>query len=155
MLPLWVSSPSNPAPRLFQPALGSPSLSRATGIMVEQFVVDGPHAHLYDDENNSWVKLMNWQHSTMYLFFGILGIAVIASAASKLPVGVDRLAMSVALFVEGNLQSKQVVHPPTLPCPSAVDLSCVLCFSRLAQASCSITTCMVVLLWTLTSTHCS
>lgn len=89
--------------KLFKPVLGSSSLSHVAGIMVEQFVVDGPHAHLYDNENNSWVKLMNWQHSTMYLFFGISGIAVIASAASKLPVGVDRLAMSVALFVEGNL----------------------------------------------------
>lgn len=89
--------------KLFKPDLGSSSLSRVTGIMVEQFVVDGPHAHLYDKETNSWVKLMNWQHGTMYLFFGISGIAVIASAASKLPVGVDRLAMSLALFVEGNL----------------------------------------------------
>lgn len=74
------------------------------GIMVEQFVHDGPHAHLYDTENNSWVKLMNWQHSTMYLFFGIAGIALVATTASKLvPVGVDRLAVSVALFVEGEL----------------------------------------------------
>ncbi|XP_029304873.1 transmembrane protein 45B [Cottoperca gobio] len=74
------------------------------GIMVEQFVVDGPHAHLYDTESESWVKLMNWQHGTMYLFFGISGIALVASAASKLvPAGVDRLALSLALFVEGFL----------------------------------------------------
>ncbi|XP_040006912.1 transmembrane protein 45B [Xiphias gladius] len=74
------------------------------GIMVEQFVVDGPHAHLYDRENNSWVKLMNWQHGTMYLFFGISGIALVASTTSKLvPPGVDRLALSLALFVEGFL----------------------------------------------------
>lgn len=70
--------------------------------MVEQFVVDGPHAHLYDKDTNSWVKLMNWQHGTMYLFFGISGIAMVASTASKLlPLGVDRLAISIALFVEG------------------------------------------------------
>ncbi|KAM4546501.1 transmembrane protein 45B [Fundulus diaphanus] len=74
------------------------------GIMVEQFVVDGPHAHLYDRENTSWVKLMNWQHSTMYLFFGISGIALIASIAVKaVPPGVDRLALSLALFIEGFL----------------------------------------------------
>lgn len=72
--------------------------------MVEQFVVDGPHARLINSENNSWVKLMNWQHSTMYLFFGISGIALVASTASKLvPAGVDRLALSLALFVEGKL----------------------------------------------------
>ncbi|KAM9348789.1 transmembrane protein 45B isoform 1-T2 [Symphorus nematophorus] len=74
------------------------------GIMVEQFVVDGPHARLYDRDTSSWVKLMNWQHSTMYLFFGIFGIALVVSTALKLvPTGVDRLALSLALFVEGFL----------------------------------------------------
>lgn len=70
--------------------------------MVEQFVVDGPHAHLYNSEANSWVKLMNWQHSTMYLFFGISGIALVTSTKLKLlPARADRLALSMALFVEG------------------------------------------------------
>ncbi|XP_061595805.1 transmembrane protein 45B [Cololabis saira] len=74
------------------------------GIMVEQFVVDGPHARLYDRDNKSWVKLMNWQHSTMYLFFGISGMAlVIATAFRRVPAGVDRFALSLALFVEGFL----------------------------------------------------
>ncbi|XP_034056121.1 transmembrane protein 45B [Gymnodraco acuticeps] len=84
------------------------------GIMVEQFVVDGPHAHLYDTANHSWVKLMNWQHGTMYLFFGISGIAIVASTASKLvPVGVDRLSLSLALFVEGFLFYYHVhMRPP-------------------------------------------
>lgn len=70
--------------------------------MVEQFVVDGPHAHLYTSD--SWVKLMNWQHSTMYLFFGISGIALILSTKFLLvPSGVGRLSLSLALFVEGKL----------------------------------------------------
>lgn len=73
--------------------------------MVEQFVVSGPHAHLYDREHNSWVKLMNWQHSTMYLFFGIYGVAVLVTTVSRLvPAGVDRLTLSVALFVEGEVK---------------------------------------------------
>lgn len=85
------------------------------GIMIEQFVVDGPHAHLYDTENRSWVKLMNWQHGTMYLFFGISGIALVASTASKLvPAGVDRLAFSLALFVEGFLFYYHVHSRPPL-----------------------------------------
>ncbi|KAF7670267.1 hypothetical protein LDENG_00299850 [Lucifuga dentata] len=85
------------------------------GIMVEQFVVDGPHAHLYDKENHSWVKLMNWQHGTMYLFFGISGLAAIASATCKLvPIGVDRLALSLALFVEGFLFYHHVHSRPPL-----------------------------------------
>lgn len=70
--------------------------------MVEQFVVDGPHAHLYDGD--SWVKLMNWQHSTMYLFFGISGIAIVANTASTLvPAGVDRLAISYVLVYSWNI----------------------------------------------------
>ncbi|XP_049890744.1 transmembrane protein 45B isoform X2 [Epinephelus moara] len=85
------------------------------GIMVEQFVVDGPHAHLYDTKSNSWVKLMNWQHGTMYLFFGISGIALIATTASKLvPTGADRLALSLALFVEGFLFYYHVHSRPPL-----------------------------------------
>ncbi|XP_056267612.1 transmembrane protein 45B [Pseudoliparis swirei] len=85
------------------------------GIMVEQFVVDGPHAHLYDAENKSWVKLMNWQHGTMYLFFGISGAALVASTASKLvPVGLDRLALSSALFVEGFLFYYHLHNRPPL-----------------------------------------
>lgn len=72
------------------------------GIMVEQFVPDGPHAHLVTD--GSWVKLMNWQHSTMYLFFGIAGVALVACTAfSLVPTGVDRLSLAMALFIEGFL----------------------------------------------------
>ncbi|XP_075887612.1 transmembrane protein 45B [Nelusetta ayraudi] len=74
------------------------------GIMVEQFVPDGPHAHLYNLEEKSWVKLMNWQHSTMYLFFGIYGMVLLGTTATSLvPVVVNRLALSIALFVEGFL----------------------------------------------------
>ncbi|XP_047463180.1 transmembrane protein 45B [Mugil cephalus] len=85
------------------------------GIMVEQFVVDGPHAHLYDHESNSWVKLMNWQHGTMYLFFGISGIALVTTTKLKMErAGVDRLALSIALFVEGFLFYYHVHHRPPL-----------------------------------------
>lgn len=65
-------------------------------------MVDGPHAHLYNKESKSWVKLMNWQHSSMYLFFGISGIAMLLRTSSKLvPARIDRAALSLALFVEG------------------------------------------------------
>ncbi|XP_068188140.1 transmembrane protein 45B [Antennarius striatus] len=75
-----------------------------SGIMVEQFVVDGPHAHLYDTVNSSWVKQMNWQHSTMYMFYGIYGIAQVACTVSSLvPIGVNKLTLSLAFFVEGFL----------------------------------------------------
>lgn len=75
--------------------------------MAEQFVPDGPHAHLYKD---GWVKLMNWQHSTMYLFFGISGIADVLSMSSRhVPVGLDRLSLSLALFVEGIKQNEPLI----------------------------------------------
>ncbi|KAI5622432.1 transmembrane protein 45B, partial [Silurus asotus] len=83
------------------------------GIMAEQFVPDGPHAHLLNDEG--WVKLMNWQHSTMYLFFGISGIADVLSMSSlSVPVGLDRLALSLALFIEGFLFYFHVHNRPAL-----------------------------------------
>ncbi|KAK1882280.1 Transmembrane protein 45B [Dissostichus eleginoides] len=59
------------------------------GIMVEQFVVDGPHAHLYDTANHSW------------------------HCIQLVPVGVDRLSLSLALFVEGFLFYYHVhMRPP-------------------------------------------
>ncbi|XP_072302302.1 transmembrane protein 45B [Eucyclogobius newberryi] len=92
---------------------GSLMFAAFVGIMVEQFVPDGPHAHLIS--GGSWVKLMNWQHSTMYLFFGIAGVALVASTAFRLvPVGVDRLALSMALFVEGFLFYYHVHMRPAL-----------------------------------------
>lgn len=52
------------------------------------------------------MKLMNWQHSTMYLFFGIYGTVLLVTTATNLvPVAVNRLALSIALFVEGERRS--------------------------------------------------
>eukprot|EP00061_Rhincodon_typus_P015093 g42580.t1 len=71
------------------------------GILAEQFVPDGPHLHLLSADRESWVKLMNWQHSTMYLFFGISGIVDILTYSSlRLPIGLDRLVLSLAVFNE-------------------------------------------------------
>ncbi|XP_066502155.1 transmembrane protein 45B [Hoplias malabaricus] len=82
------------------------------GIMAEQFVPDGPHGHLY---NGGWIKLMNWQHSTMYLFFGISGIAdILCSFPLPVPAGLDRLSLSLALFVEGFLFYYHVHDRPLL-----------------------------------------
>lgn len=47
---------------------------------------------------------MNWQHSTMYLFFAISGITdMLTYLVNHIPLGVDRLVMAVAAFTEGNL----------------------------------------------------
>ncbi|XP_060702694.1 transmembrane protein 45B [Hemiscyllium ocellatum] len=85
------------------------------GILAEQFVPDGPHLHLLSADRGSWVKLMNWQHSTMYLFFGISGIVDMLTYSSlRLPIGLDRLVLSLAVFNEGFLFYFHVQHRPPL-----------------------------------------
>uniref|UniRef100_A0A8C6XG15 Transmembrane protein 45B n=1 Tax=Naja naja TaxID=35670 RepID=A0A8C6XG15_NAJNA len=72
------------------------------GILGEQFVPDGPHFYLYRGQPRSWVKLMNWQHSTMYLFLLISGaVDIITYSTTLMPLGMDRFMLGIALFVEG------------------------------------------------------
>ncbi|XP_007667612.1 transmembrane protein 45B [Ornithorhynchus anatinus] len=85
------------------------------GILAEQFVPDGPHLHLVDREGQGWVKLMNWQHATMYLFFGLSGIVdVLTVLSAQIPLGLDRLLMAVAVFTEGFLFYYHVHNRPLL-----------------------------------------
>ncbi|NXD63767.1 TM45B protein, partial [Eolophus roseicapillus] len=85
------------------------------GMMAEQFVPDGPHLYLYSGENRDWVKLMSWQHTTMYLFYGLSGVVDVFTYASPVvPQGLDRLMLSVAMFVEGCLFYYHVLHRPML-----------------------------------------
>ncbi|XP_074833046.1 transmembrane protein 45B-like [Carettochelys insculpta] len=85
------------------------------GMLAEQFVPDGPHLYLYSGEERSWVKLMNWQHTTMYLFYGLSGVVdVLTYSPLKMPLGLDRLMLSVAVFVEGFLFYYHVLHRPML-----------------------------------------
>uniref|UniRef100_H0X3A4 Transmembrane protein 45B n=2 Tax=Otolemur garnettii TaxID=30611 RepID=H0X3A4_OTOGA len=83
------------------------------GILGEQFVPDGPHLHLY--HAHGWVKLMNWQHSTMYLFFAVSGITdMVTYLLNHVPLGVDRLVMAMAVFAEGFLFYFHVHNRPPL-----------------------------------------
>ncbi|KAG8434702.1 hypothetical protein GDO86_012889 [Hymenochirus boettgeri] len=85
------------------------------GILAEQFVPDGPHMHLVNHEDQSWVKLMNWQHTTMYLFYGISGVVdILTYLPLKVPHGLDRLSLSVAVFIEGILFYYHVHNRPAL-----------------------------------------
>ncbi|XP_029429830.1 transmembrane protein 45B isoform X2 [Rhinatrema bivittatum] len=85
------------------------------GILVEQFCPDCPHMHLYNSNNQSWVKLMNWQHCTMYLFYGFSGVMeMLTYFLPKLPVGLDRLSLSLAVTVEGLLFYFHVHKRPEL-----------------------------------------
>lgn len=83
------------------------------GILAEQFVPDGPHLHL--SRGGGWVKLMNWQHSTMYLFFAVSGATdLLTGLFTHIPRGLDRLVMAVAVFIEGFLFYYHVHHRPPL-----------------------------------------
>ncbi|XP_054830267.1 transmembrane protein 45A [Eublepharis macularius] len=74
------------------------------GMIAEQFVPDGPHLKLYNYEKKQWDHLMNWQHATMYLFYGISGLVdIVAHSTNVLPVAMDRMMLSLAVFVEGFL----------------------------------------------------
>ena len=76
----------------------------SSGMMAEQFVPDGPHMRLYDRDVQAWDHLMNWQHTTMYLFFMLSGLADILTYGTRLgPPALDRLMLSIAVFVEGQL----------------------------------------------------
>ncbi|NXP27045.1 TM45B protein, partial [Scytalopus superciliaris] len=85
------------------------------GMLAEQFVPDGPHLHLYSGARRDWVKLMNWQHSTMYLFYGLSGVVDVLTCISQaVPRGLDRLMLAMAVFVEGCLFYYHVLHRPPL-----------------------------------------
>uniref|UniRef100_A0A8C8E4W5 Transmembrane protein 45B n=1 Tax=Otus sunia TaxID=257818 RepID=A0A8C8E4W5_9STRI len=85
------------------------------GMLAEQFVPDGPHLYLYSGEKRDWVKLMNWQHTTMYLFYGLSGVVDVFTYISQaVPQGLDRLMLSMAVFVEGCLFYYHVLHRPML-----------------------------------------
>ncbi|NWU31456.1 TM45B protein, partial [Dyaphorophyia castanea] len=74
------------------------------GILVEQFVPTGPHLQLYSTKTHSWTDLTPWHYSTIYLFFLLSGITdLVSHSPLKLPPGLDRLSLSLALLVEGLL----------------------------------------------------
>ncbi|KAM4703539.1 transmembrane protein 45B [Rhinophrynus dorsalis] len=85
------------------------------GMLAEQFVPDGPHMHLVNGEDHSWVKLMNWQHTTMYLFYGLSGVVdILTYFPLNVPQGLDRLSLGVAVFIEGLLFYYHVHNRPPL-----------------------------------------
>ncbi|MGH0144587.1 UNVERIFIED_CONTAM: hypothetical protein FKN15_036228 [Acipenser sinensis] len=71
------------------------------GMMAEQFVPDGPQLKLYNYEDKHWDHLMNWQHATMYLFFGIsAAVSITVHTTGVVPIAFDRLLLAIAVFVE-------------------------------------------------------
>ncbi|NXA39001.1 TM45B protein, partial [Eudromia elegans] len=77
-----------------------------TGILAEQLAPAGPHLLLYSPETHRWADLSPWHYTTVYLFFLLSGVVdVLSHSPLKLPLGLDRLALAVALLVEGLLFS--------------------------------------------------
>ncbi len=72
------------------------------GMLAEQFAADGPRLQLYDFAEKHWEHLMNWQHATMYLFFGLAGmVSLIIHTTEAAPLALDRLMLAIAFFNEG------------------------------------------------------
>uniref|UniRef100_A0A8C6ZHT0 Transmembrane protein 45B n=1 Tax=Nothoprocta perdicaria TaxID=30464 RepID=A0A8C6ZHT0_NOTPE len=72
------------------------------GILAEQFAPAGPHLLLYSAETHSWTDLTPWHYTTMYLFFLLSGVVeVVSHSPLKLPLGLDHLALAIALLMEG------------------------------------------------------
>ncbi|XP_068449153.1 transmembrane protein 45A [Clinocottus analis] len=74
------------------------------GMLAEQFAAGGPRLRLLDPEGQHWQQLMNWQHATMYLFFGLAAAAaLLVHTLEAAPLALDRLMLAVAFFNEGFL----------------------------------------------------
>lgn len=74
----------------------------SVGILAEQYAANGPAFHLYNSVEKHWDDLMNWQHSTMYLFFGMMGaVSLVIHTADAAPLALDRLMLALAFFTEG------------------------------------------------------
>ncbi|KAK7889087.1 hypothetical protein WMY93_024647 [Mugilogobius chulae] len=74
------------------------------GILAEQFAANGPKLQLYDVSENHWKDMANWQHSTMYMFFGLAGaVSLIVHTTAAAPLPLDRLMLCLAFFNEGFL----------------------------------------------------
>uniref|UniRef100_A0A8C7XJW1 Transmembrane protein 45a n=1 Tax=Oryzias sinensis TaxID=183150 RepID=A0A8C7XJW1_9TELE len=75
-----------------------------TGMLAEQFLADGPKLQLYNFAEKHWEDLMNWQHATMYLFFGLAAtVSLVLHSTEVAPLALDRLMLAVAFFNEGFL----------------------------------------------------
>ncbi|XP_072244845.1 transmembrane protein 45A [Leuresthes tenuis] len=74
------------------------------GMVAEQFLAGGPKLQLYDFTEKHWEQLMNWQHATMYLFFGLAAaVSLVIHTTDAAPLALDRLMLAIAFFNEGFL----------------------------------------------------
>lgn len=73
-------------------------------MLAEQLLAGGPKFQLYDSSTQHWEQLMNWQHTTMYLFFAIAGaISLTVHSTEIAPLALDRMLLGLAFFNEGRI----------------------------------------------------
>uniref|UniRef100_H9G774 Transmembrane protein 45B n=2 Tax=Anolis carolinensis TaxID=28377 RepID=H9G774_ANOCA len=73
-----------------------------SGAIAEQCVPGAPCFHLYNETTHQWLGLHLWQHSTVHAFFLMAGVVgVLTRCKFQIPVGLDYLLFSLALFNEG------------------------------------------------------
>ncbi|KTF73391.1 hypothetical protein cypCar_00028323 [Cyprinus carpio] len=76
------------------------------GMLAEQLLAGGPKFQLYDSSTQHWEQLMNWQHTTMYLFFAIAGaISLTVHSRDIAPLALDRMLLALAFFNEELLRA--------------------------------------------------
>ncbi|KAJ4943090.1 hypothetical protein JOQ06_005599, partial [Pogonophryne albipinna] len=86
-------------------------LCSVVGMLLEQFAAQGPALQLFDSSQHRWMSLMNWQHSTMYLFFSLwAAVALVVQSSEAAPLALDRLMLAVAFFNEAYRQSHRSAH---------------------------------------------
>ena len=86
------------------------------GMLLEQFAANGPRLQLYNLAEKHWEDLMNWQHATMYLFFGLAGtVCLIIHTTEAAPLALDRLMLAIAFFNEGRRRK-------VIPCSLYLDV---------------------------------
>uniref|UniRef100_A0A803TW98 Transmembrane protein 45B n=1 Tax=Anolis carolinensis TaxID=28377 RepID=A0A803TW98_ANOCA len=81
---------------------GGVAIVCSSGALLEQCLLEGPCFQLYNEATHRWMFLNLWQHSTMHAFFAMAGVVgVLTRCKFQIPVGLDHLLFSLALFNEG------------------------------------------------------
>ncbi|KAF3834641.1 hypothetical protein F7725_027199, partial [Dissostichus mawsoni] len=79
---------------------GAVLLCSVVGMLLEQFAAQGPALQLFDSSQHHWMFLMNWQHSTMYLFFSLwAAVSLIVQSSEAAPLALDRLMLAIGFVL--------------------------------------------------------
>uniref|UniRef100_A0A8B9QEY6 Transmembrane protein 45B n=1 Tax=Apteryx owenii TaxID=8824 RepID=A0A8B9QEY6_APTOW len=81
------------------------------GFFPGQFIPEGPCLHLYNKNDNSWVNLLARTRGTMYLGYGLSGVAEVLSALPlKMLPGLDTSCLLFCFHSRDHLALDQHIH---------------------------------------------